>query len=138
MEKYVITLGDFLKNAGIVGFHYMLETAGARENIDFGHSEDDQALWVSMDFAQNADWTDMYFKAFIRYFGPFSTYQGIKDKIQICIEKIEAENWNPGKQEKDDLKFINDKLQSNSYQAGFANIQKKIENREIYEKLKKE
>ena len=99
MEKYVITLGDFLKNAGIVGFHYMLETAGARENIDFGHSEDDQALWVSMDFAQNADWTDMYFKAFIRYFGPFSTYQGIKDKIQICIEKIEAENWNPGKQE---------------------------------------
>ena len=38
MEKYVITLGDFLKNAGIVGFHYMLETAGARENIDFGHS----------------------------------------------------------------------------------------------------
>ena len=137
MEKYVITLGDFLKNAGIVGFHYMLETAGARENIDFGHSEDDQALWVSMDFAQNADWTDMYFKAFIRYFGPFSTYQGIKDKIQICIEKIEAENWNPGKQEKDDLKFINDKLQSNSYQAGFANIQKKIENPEIYEKLKK-
>lgn len=137
MEKYVITLGDFLKNAGIVGFHYMLETAGARENIDFGHSEDDQALWVSMDFAQNADWTDMYFKAFIRYFGPFSTYQGIKDKIQICIEKIEAENWNPGKQEKDDLKFINDKLQSNSYQAGLANIQKKIENPEIYEKLKK-
>jgi CRISPR-associated protein Cst1 len=137
MEKYVITLGDFLKNAGIVGFHYMLETAGARENIDFGHSEDDQALWVSMDFAKNADWTDMYFKAFIRYFGPFSTYQGIKDKIQICIEKIEAENWNPGKQEKDDLKFINDKLQSNSYQAGFANIQKKIENPEIYEKLKK-
>ena len=27
MEKYVITLGDFLKNAGIVGFHYMLETS---------------------------------------------------------------------------------------------------------------
>ena len=134
MEKYVITLGDFLKNAGIVGFHYMLETAGAEEGVDFGHSDDDQALWVSMDFAKNADWTDMYFKAFIRYFGPFSTYQGIKDKIQTCIEKIEAEKWNPGKQEKDDLKFINDKLQSNSYQAGFANIKKKIENPEIYEK----
>ena len=137
MEKYVITLGDFLKNAGIVGFHYMLETAGAEKEVDFGYTDDNQAMWVSMDYAQNADWTDMYFKAFIRYFGPFSTYQGIKDKIQSCLEKIENENWNSGKQEKEDLKFINDKLLSNSYQAGFANIQKRIENPEIYEKLKK-
>lgn len=137
MEKYVITLGDFLKNAGIVGFHYMLETAGAEKEVDFGYTDDNQAMWVSMDYAQNADWTDMYFKAFIRYFGPFSTYQGIKDKIQSCLEKIESENWNSGKQEKEDLKFINDKLLSNSYQAGFANIQKRIENPEIYEKLKK-
>ena len=137
MEKYVITSGDFLKNAGIVGFHYMLETAGAENDVDFGYSDDDQELWVSMDFAQDADWTDMYFKAFIRYFGPLSTYQGIKDKIQTCIEKIENENWNPGKQEKDDLKFINDKLLSNSYQAGFANIRKKIQNPDIYDKLKK-
>lgn len=106
MEKYVITLGDFLKNAGIVGFHYMLETAGAEKEVDFGYTDDNQAMWVSMDYAQNADWTDMYFKAFIRYFGPFSTYQGIKDKIQSCLEKIESENWNSGKQEKEDLKFI--------------------------------
>ena len=137
MEKYVITLGDFLKNAGIVGFHYMLETAEAEKEVDFGYTDDNQAMWVSMDYAQNADWTDMYFKAFIRYFGPFSTYQGIKDKIQSCLEKIENENWNSGKQEKEDLKFINDKLLSNSYQDGFANIQKRIENPEIYEKLKK-
>lgn len=27
LDKYVITLGDFLKNAGIVGFRYMLESA---------------------------------------------------------------------------------------------------------------
>ena len=110
MEKYVITLGDFLKNAGIVGFHYMLETAGAEKEVDFGYTDDNQAMWVSMDYAQNADWTDMYFKAFIRYFGPFSTYQGIKDKIQSCLEKIESENWNSGKQEKEDLKFINEQL----------------------------
>ena len=66
MEKYVITLGDFLKNAGIVGFHYMLETAEAEKEVDFGYTDDNQAMWVSMDYAQNADWTDMYFKAFIR------------------------------------------------------------------------
>ena len=35
MEKYVITLGDFLKNAGIVGFHYMLKCADAEEGVDF-------------------------------------------------------------------------------------------------------
>lgn len=55
MEKYVITLGDFLKNAGIVGFHYMLETAGAEKEVDFGYTDDNQAMWVSMDYAQNAD-----------------------------------------------------------------------------------
>ena len=137
MEKYVITLGDFLKNAGIVGFHYMLKCADAEEGVDFGHGEEDQTLWINMDFAQNADWTDMYFKAFIEYFGPFSTYQKILDKIQICMDKIKNESWNPGKTEKDDLKFINDKLLSNSYQAGFANIQKSVRNPEVYQQLKK-
>ena len=39
-----------------------LKQQGREKIIDFGHSEDDQALWVSMDFAQNADWTDMYLK----------------------------------------------------------------------------
>ena len=137
MEKYVITLGDFLKNAGIVGFHYMLKCADAEEGVDFGHGEEDQTLWINMDFAQNADWTDMYFKAFIEYFGLFSTYQKILDKIQICMDKIKNESWNPGKTEKDDLKFINDKLLSNSYQAGFANIQKSVRNPEVYQQLKK-
>ena len=51
MEKYVITLGDFLKNAGIVGFHYMLKCADAEEGVDFGHGEEDQTLWINMDFA---------------------------------------------------------------------------------------
>ena len=63
MDKYVITLGDFLKNAGIVGFRYMLEAADAKEDSDFGITQDGQGLWIDMDFALNADWTDMYFKA---------------------------------------------------------------------------
>ena len=87
MEKYVITLGDFLKNAGIVGFHYMLETAGARENIDFGHSEDDQALWVSMDFAQNADWTDMYFKALSGILDHSARIRELRIKFKYVLKK---------------------------------------------------
>lgn len=42
------------------------------------------------------------------------------------------------KREKDDLKFVNDKLLSNSYQAGYDNIKDKIEQPEIYLKLKAE
>ena len=40
MERYVITMGDFLKNAGIVGMEYLLETAGARRDVDYGITED--------------------------------------------------------------------------------------------------
>ena len=61
MEKYKITMGDFLKNAGIVGLKYLLDTAEAEENQDFGISENGQELWLSSEFAERADWTDLYF-----------------------------------------------------------------------------
>ena len=138
LDKYVITLGDFLKNAGIVGFRYMLESAGAKENVDFGITEDGQGLWLDMDFALNADWTDMYFKACVQYFGPSTVYQGVLDRIEKCLDKIQSEKWNPGKDEKEDLKFINDKLLSNSYQAGFENIKNEIDMPEVYQTLKKD
>lgn len=41
-------------------------------------------------------------------------------------------------EEKEDLKFINDKLLSNSYQAGFENIKHDIEMQEVYQILKKD
>ena len=103
MDKYVITLGDFLKNAGIVGFRYMLEAADAKEDSDFGITQDGQGLWIDMDFALNADWTDMYFKACVQYFGPFTVYQGVLDRISKCIDKIQIGKWNPGKEEKEDV-----------------------------------
>ena len=134
----MITLGDFLKNAGIVGFRYMLEAAEAKENVDFGITEDGQGLWLDMDFALNADWTDMYFKACVQYFGPSTVYQGVLNRIEKCLDKIQSEKWNPGKDEKEDLKFINDKLLSNSYQAGFENIKNEIDMPEVYQTLKKD
>ena len=77
MEKYKITMGDFLKNAGIVGLKYLLDIAEAEENQDFGISENGQELWLSSEFTEKADWTDLYFRAFIQYFGPFTAYQGV-------------------------------------------------------------
>ena len=64
MERYVITMGDFLKNAGIVGMEYLLETAGARRDVDYGITEDAQGLWLDREFAENvenANWTEMTF-----------------------------------------------------------------------------
>ena len=58
MEKYAITPGDFLKNAGIVGLKYILDCAKAQEGVDFGISEDGQEMWLNYEFRiQNADWT---------------------------------------------------------------------------------
>ena len=138
MERYVITMGDFLKNAGIVGMEYLLETAGARRDVEYGITEDAQGLWLNRKFAEDAKWTDMAFKAFVEYFGSSTVYQGVMDRIGRCLGKITLGKWNPEKAEKEDLKFINDKLLSNSYQAGFENIKDKIEAPDVYLKLKKE
>ena len=54
MEKYAITPGDFLKNAGIVGLKYILDCAKAQEGVDFGISEDGQEMWLNYEFIQNS------------------------------------------------------------------------------------
>lgn len=137
MERVIITLGDFLKNAGIVGMKYLLDVAGAEEDSDYGITSDKQGLWLDKDFALNADWTDLYFKACVEYFGKNTSYQGILDRIEQCVAKIDQEKWKPEKQEREDLKFINEKLLSNSYQNGFNVIKETVENPAVYLELKK-
>lgn len=136
MSVFIITLGDFLKNAGIVGMEYILRLSGAQKNRDYGTTEDGQGLWIEQDFAINADWTTLYFNAFIDYFGPSTVYQCVIDRIQIVLEKIEREEWKQDKAIKEGLKFITDKLLSNSYQSGFDNIRESVENPEVYLNLK--
>ena len=135
MDRILITQGDFLKNAGIVGLVYMLKLSGAREEIDY--KIEGQNLWLEREFAETADWTNMYFHACVEYFGPSTTYQRVVDKIDECLGKIEKSIWTANKEEKDDLAYINDKLLSNSYQAGYANIETRIQNAEVYKNLKK-
>lgn len=134
MEHFKIGMGDFLKNAGLVGMQYMLEKAGARNDRDYGI--EDQGIWLRPEFALEADWTDMYFKAFIEYFGPNTVYQAVLDKISECLEKLKCGNWSFSKDEKETLKFLNEKILSSSYQSGFANIQQKIEHPDVYLQLK--
>lgn len=136
MERYEIGMGDFLKNAGISGLVYLLKIAGAEENMVYGITEDGQKLWLDADFAIQADWTDLYFRACTEYFGPSTAYQGVLDRIESCLEKLETDRWQPEKREKEDLKYINEKLLSNSYQNGYENIKERIERPEIYIQLK--
>ncbi len=135
MEEIKLLIGDFLKNAGLVGLKYLLDASDAEEEIDYGITEDKQGLWLERQFVVNADWTDMYFKAFVKRYGELTNYQVILDKIGDILEKAGQPEWDK-KACKEDLKFINEKMLSNSYQSGFANIKDQIENPDVYELLK--
>ena len=135
MEEIKLLIGDFLKNAGLVGLKYLLDASDAEEEIDYGITEDKQGLWLERQFVVNADWTDMYFKAFVKRYGELTNYQVILDKIGDILEKAGQPEWDK-KACKEDLKFINEKMLSNSYQSGFANMKDQIENPDVYELLK--
>ena len=138
MERIYLMIGDFRKNAGIVGMLYLLNEAGAKEGIDYGESEDQNSLWIDINFALKQDWTDLYFRTFVKRLGYTSAYQRVMDKINSLLGKLKSDAWKMEKTEKEDLKFINDKLLSNSYQSGFQNMKERIENPDVYERLKKE
>lgn len=135
MDRIVISLGDFLKNAGIVGLNYILEDViCAEKDKDYGYTSDRQAIWLSRDFALDCDWTDIYFKAFTKYYRNYSVYQAVIDEINSILAVIENDNFKL-KDTKDKLKFINDKLLSNSYKSGFASVKDKLDVTQPYEDL---
>ena len=65
-------------------------------------------------------------------------YARVLDNINVIIDKIDNDVWQENSANKDMLKFISDKLLSNSYKSGFDNIKNDIENAYIYENLQKE
>ncbi len=141
MSKIEISTGDFLKNAGIVGLKYLLDNSDADEEIHYGITDDGQSLWIDSEYIENADWTQLYFDAFVKKYGSSTVYQTVLDKIDNILDKLENENWDISNKEnlkfiKEELKFINDKLLSNSYKSGFETIKQDIQNPEIYELLK--
>lgn len=131
MDRIYVPLGDFLKNAGIVGLWYLLEESDAETDVDYGISDDKQSVWLKTDFVANADWTTLYFQAYVKCYGSYTVYQTVLDKIDLMLEKLKNSEWDQ-KQCKDDLKFINDKLLSNSYKSGYEHIKENIDNPEVY------
>ncbi len=119
----------------------MLDNSEADEGIVYGITDDEQGLWIDSEYIENADWTQLYFNAFVKKYGSSTAYQAVLDKIDNILEKLENENWDISCKEnlkfiKEELKFINEKLLSNSYKSGFENIRQDIENPDVYELLK--
>lgn len=137
-DRIQISIGDFRKNAGIVGLWYVLQHAKARKDVDYGITEDHYSLWVSKQFLLEQDLTALCFDAYVTRLGKTTTYQRILDMIDSLLEFLEKEEAKLGKEEKEKLKFINEKLLSNSYKSGFDTIKNKIERPEIYEQLIKD
>lgn len=134
-DRITVSSGDFLKNAGIVGLKYLLTTDGAEENQDYGVTSDGQGLWLDRNYVKKSDWTKMYFQAFVKKYGQHTAYRAALEKIDAILEKAEQEDFQK-KDCREELKFINDKLLSNSYRSGFENIRQEIENPEVYERLR--
>lgn len=135
MDSIVINLGDFLKNAGIVGLNYILEDViCAEKDKDYGYTPDRQAIWIARDFALSCDWTDIYFKAFTKYYRDYSVYQAVIDEINGILAVVENDNFKL-KDVKEKLKFINDKLLSNSYKSGFVSVKDQLDVIQPYEEL---
>lgn len=94
METIKITKGDFLKNAGIVGMWNMLLVSDAKQGVneDFWLDEEEQVLCISGEFAKNADWTDLYFKALQQFIitipGTTNIKTAISEHFLINILKV--------------------------------------------------
>ena len=103
MGKYLITPGDFLKNAGISGMEYMLKMSSARENIDYGIKEQgtvlediaeyEYGLWLDADYAMQADWTGLFFGACVEYYESSTVYRGVLDRIEAILHIFIAGVW---------------------------------------------
>lgn len=105
MGKYLITTGDFLKNAGIVGLYYILKEYkfNVIEGREYGIKEQggkeydfeayESGLWLDEDFIENADWTDMFFKACVSCYRDSTVYARVLDNIDVIIDKINNGTW---------------------------------------------
>ena len=116
-------MGDFRKNAGIVGLVFLLKTVEAKENKDYGIS--DEYLWLDYEYAVNRDWTDDYFKACITYFKEYVVYDEVISSIDFLLEYIPNDKKAENKTEtiKRKLDFINKKIFASSIKSGMESIQ---------------
>lgn len=133
MDYIEITLNDFIKNAGVVGLVFALKNNDAIENEDYIFDND--SLLVKKEYLLNADLTEMYFNALISKYGGFTSIQTCKDNIKILKLYYSGEIDLKEKKINEMLKYIIEKLSSNSIKSAFDTIKDKIDNSFVYEQI---
>lgn len=124
-EDFVkIEINAFLFNAGIVGFHYLLENMAAIEGKDYKVEEN--ALFISKEFLEKSDLAQAYIDAHIQKFSEDATFTRICKEIESMAsltEKYAAEESKELKKILDDkYKYLlnNTGLARNSYFSACA------------------
>lgn len=124
-EDFVkIEINAFLFNAGIVGFHYLLENMAAIEGKDYKVEEN--ALFISKEFLEKSDLAQAYIDAHIQKFSEDATFTRICKEIESMAsltEKYVAEESKELKKVLDDkFKYLlnNTGLARNSYFSACA------------------
>jgi CRISPR-associated protein Cst1 len=119
-EDFVkIEINAFLFNAGIVGFHYLLENMEAVKGEDYKVEEN--ALFISKEFLEKSDLAQAYIDAHIQKFSEDATFTRICKEIESMeslTEKYVAEESKELKKILDDkYKYLlnNTGLARNSY-----------------------
>ena len=127
-----ILTGDFLKNAGIVGFVTLLKDD---ENAIEGEHYfiDANKLSIKREYLKKVDLTQLYFNSMINRFYNDTVLFTINKKISYLIEKYDVlvesnaiDEW------QNNLKFVSEKLGSASFETGIDIIKEKIDDVEIY------
>lgn len=119
-------LGDFMKNAGLIGFNKLLDSAGVDITKDGEAAVDDI---LKLDLAQ------LYIENFNKEYGSETSIGRAYEKLEQCIRFIKEGGDTGSKDFKDDFKFIADKFTAASVKSGFKSIEHEIDNGDIYTEL---
>ncbi len=128
MDILKLTPGDFLKNAGIVGFLRMWEFHLRRQGKPFDVTDE-----INVEELLTVDLPQVYIDAFVEYFGRETKASQAFDRIDQLIELLGGKSETIDRKKlQDDLKFISDSLSAASLKSGYEGIQNEIENGDVY------
>lgn len=130
MDDYIeILTGDFLKNAGIVAFIYLLKEDHAKENDDYIITGN--KLQVKKEYLKNANLIDLYFHCMVKRYQNETPIPRIIEEIEIILRKLDFDNIDE-KDIQNRLAFISDKLSAASFKTGINSIKDEIDDTDIY------
>lgn len=134
MDTLKLEPGDFMKNAGIVGFQRMMEIFCRKQGRCFDASQTE----YSVEELLKLDLTQMCIDAFLEIYGEGTTVGIMLKKLEWWVETLQKpeEKFEVTKF-KTDWENIVGKIASASCKSGYESISSQISGGEIYEELTK-